>query len=190
MKLSPLDIYNKEFKKATFGYNTDQVEAFLDEAGMAYEKLLKEYNSLKDEKDRIQKRLDSYEEMEDRLEKMLNTIQDTASEQTRQARKEAELIIEKAENRAEQIKRDAEIKAAQLNKELEHKLQQEYRSLQSLKENRDLFKIRFKTLLESHLQMLDESDGVESESQREYDYGIDYNLGEEEVAASKSDLDE
>lgn len=167
MKLSPLDIYNKEFKKATFGYNVNQVDEFLEEVGLAFERLLKEVNALQDENERMKERLATYEEMEEKFERMLAAVQKTAREQTEQARKEAEVIIQKAE-----------IKAEQIMKETKRKLQEEYRVLQELKGNKDLFKIRFRTLLESHLKMLEE------------DEELDIKTAEEDIAAGKFDLDE
>lgn len=167
MKLSPLDIYNKEFKKATFGYNVNQVDEFLEEVGLAFERLLKEVNALQDENERMKERLATYEEMEEKFERMLAAVQKTAREQTEQARKEAEVIIQKAE-----------IKAEQIMKETKRKLQEEYKVLQELKGNKDLFKIRFRTLLESHLKMLEE------------DEELDIKTVEEDIAAGKFDLDE
>lgn len=167
MKLSPLDIYNKEFKKATFGYNVNQVDEFLEEVGLAFERLLKEVNALQDENERMKERLATYEEMEEKFERMLAVVQKTAREQTEQARKEAEVIIQKAE-----------IKAEQIMKETKRKLQEEYKVLQELKGNKDLFKIRFRTLLESHLKMLEE------------DEELDIKTAEEDIAAGKFDLDE
>ncbi len=169
MRISPLDIYHQEFKKTTFGYNVTQVNEFLEEVGMAYEKLLKEVNSLQDENERMKERLQNYEQMEKRLEKILITVQETAKEQTKQARREAELIIQKAE-----------IKAEQLRKEAQQNLQAEYQSLQELKGSKELFRIRFKTLLESHLQLLEEN-GSEPE--------IDISV-EEDIASGRIELDQ
>lgn len=168
MKLSPLDIYNKEFKKSTFGYNVNQVDEFLDEVGMAYERLLKEVNSLKDENERLKERLSGYQDLEDKLEKMMNTVQETAKEQTQQARREAELIVQRAQVKAEQIRKKTELE-----------LKEEYKALQELKESKDLFKIRFKTLLESHLKMLEDYNEDE----------IEVSQAEEDIAAGKIELD-
>lgn len=166
MKLSPLDIYHKEFKKSAFGYNVEQVEAFLDEVGMAYEKLLKDINALQDEKDRLQEKLADYQEFEKKVEKLILTAQETAKEQARQARKEAEIIIQKAEIKAEKIERETRVK-----------LQEEYHAFEKLRENRELFNIRFKTLLQTHLEMLDKNENEDKEIKHL----------EEDVAASNFD---
>lgn len=166
MRFSPLDIYNKEFKKSTFGYNVKQVNEFLDEVGMAYEKLLKEVNSLQDRNDEMKDKLAGIDEMEKRLEKIMLTVQDTSQEQIKQAKKEADIIIKRAE-----------IKGEQIQKEAQHKVQKEYQTLQDLKEHKELFKIRFKTLLESHLEMIKEDE-------------VKLTGSEEDIAVSRLDLDE
>ncbi|NLM97282.1 MAG: DivIVA domain-containing protein, partial [Halanaerobiaceae bacterium] len=119
MKISPLDIYNREFSKATFGYNTRQVHEFLEEVGAAYEILLKEVNMLQDENEKLKEKLASQTEMEEKLKKIMLTIQDTAREITEQAHQEADIIIKKAE-----------IKAEKMEMELKERLKEEYKALQ------------------------------------------------------------
>jgi len=45
--LKPSDIRNKDFSKKLFGYNPDEVEAFLNDVANAYQELLKEVEQLK-----------------------------------------------------------------------------------------------------------------------------------------------
>ena len=47
VKLRPQDIRTKEFSKKLFGYDPDEVEAFLIEVANAYQELLKEIESLR-----------------------------------------------------------------------------------------------------------------------------------------------
>jgi len=47
LKLRPQDIRTKEFSKKLFGYDPDEVEAFLIEVANAYQELLKEIESLR-----------------------------------------------------------------------------------------------------------------------------------------------
>lgn len=147
MKISPLDIYNREFSKAIFGYNVKQVDEFMDEVGVSYERLLKEVNTLQDENEKLKEKLSGQVEMEEKLKKIMLTIQETAKEITNQAHKEADIIIKKAE-----------IKAEKMDREIKEKLNDEYKTLQSLKESRELFKIRYKTMLQSHLEMLEKDE--------------------------------
>ncbi|MGM0602497.1 MAG: DivIVA domain-containing protein [Bacillota bacterium] len=152
MKITPLDIYNKDFKKSTFGYNTDQVDEFMDDIGVAYERLLKELNNIKDDKQSLQEKLSSYKDIEERLENTLQAMQDTVDKRIEQANNEARMIVKEAELKAQQIKDDAEKAAAQ-----------ERRSYEQLREKKNFFKIRFQTLLESHLEMLKEDQSEDYE---------------------------
>ncbi|MFN2339833.1 MAG: DivIVA domain-containing protein [Halanaerobium sp.] len=145
MKLNPLDIYNKEFKKSTFGYNTTQVDEFLDDVGVAYERLLKDLNNLQEENQALKEKIDNYEDMEDKLQNTLDSIQGTVSERVEQADNEARMIVKEARMKAEKIKENARDQVAS-----------EKRKLEQLREQRNFFKIRFQTLLESHLEMLNE----------------------------------
>lgn len=154
MKLNPLDIYNKEFKKSTFGYNTSQVDEFLDDVGVAYERLLKDLNKLQEENQDLKEKIEDYEDMEAKLQNTLDSIQGTVSERVEQADKEARMIRKEARMKAEEIKENAREQVAS-----------EKRKLEQLREQRNFFKIRFQTLLESHLEMLKE-DNENKESLR------------------------
>jgi cell division initiation protein len=145
LKLNPLDIYNKEFKKSTFGYNTTQVDEFLDDVGVAYERLLKDLNNLQEENRDLKEKIDNYADMEDKLQNTLDSMQGTISERIEQADNEARMIIKEARMKAEKIKENARDQVAS-----------EKRKLEQLREQRNFFKIRFQTLLESHLEMLNE----------------------------------
>lgn len=151
MKLNPLDIYNKEFNKSAFGYNKDQVDEFMDEIGVSYERLLKDFNNLQEENKDLKEKIANYQDLEEKLQKTLDTMQETISERIEQADNEARMIIKDARMKAEQIKENAR-----------EKVVSEKSKLEQIKEQRNFFEIRFKTLLESHLEMLkDEDQGVD-----------------------------
>ncbi len=46
MKLTPMDIKNKEFKRAIRGYAADEVDEFMEEIVENYEEIFKEYSRL------------------------------------------------------------------------------------------------------------------------------------------------
>lgn len=165
MKLSPLDIYNKEFKKTALGYSKSEVEEFLDDVGMAYEKLLKEINSLKDENASLNQKLENYEKIDEKLQNTLQVVQKTVEQEKERAREESDLIKKQARDEAEKIKERAR-----------NNIEEEYRKLEELREKKKLFEIRFRTFLESHLELLDEKD--------QSDLGIDLEKFEEDIAAS------
>jgi len=169
LKLNPLDIYNKEFKKSTFGYNTNQVDEFLDDVGIAYERLLKDLNNLQEENRSLKEKIENFEAMEDKLQNTLDTMQGTISERVEQADNEARMIIKEARMKAEKIKENAK-----------DEVLSEKRKLEQLREQRNFFKIRFQTLLESHLEMLKEDDqnylGSDLENDDDSDFETDTNF--------------
>ena len=174
MKLNPLDIYNKEFKKSTFGYNTTQVDEFLDDVGVAYERLLKDLNNLQEENRDLREKIENYEDMEDKLQNTLDSMQGTISERVEQADNEARMIIKEARMKAEKIKDNARDQVAS-----------EKRKLEQLREQRNFFKIRFQTLLESHLEMLNE----EAEESLRGDFD-DSDFEEEGLEEKNTDFEE
>lgn len=147
MKLNPLDIYNKEFKNATFGYNKDQVDNFLDDVGVAYERLLKDLNKLQSENETLKEKMERQQDLEAKLQNTLDSMQETITKRIEQADQEARMIVKEARMKAENIKEEAQAEVVD-----------EKRKVEQLREQKKFFKIRFKTLLESHLGMLDDED--------------------------------
>jgi cell division initiation protein len=102
--LTPLDIYNKEFKKQVFGgLNKDEVDDFLDEVMQEMETLLKENASLKEQVTSLNLKLEHYRNLEDSLNRTLVVAQTTADDIKANARREADLIIQEARLQAERI---------------------------------------------------------------------------------------
>jgi cell division initiation protein len=141
--LTPLDISNKEFKKAFRGYKEDEVDEFLDKVIADYERLYKENGELKDRISIDNERIESYASMEKSLQNTLLVAQTTAEEIVANARKKADMIIKEAEEQGKKIIEDSNNSVVKINKEYEE-----------LKKEVQVFKTRFKTLLESELEAL------------------------------------
>ncbi|MDR5657925.1 DivIVA domain-containing protein [Serpentinicella sp. ANB-PHB4] len=139
--LTPLDIQNKEFSRGLRGYREDDVDEFLDQIMISYEKLYKENSELKEKIEKIHVEIDKYKNIEETLKNTLIVAQTSAEEVKNNAIKKSELIIEEAELRAKQI-------IEKSNKEVD-KVNQEF---ESMKKEMQIFKTRFKTLLESQLE--------------------------------------
>jgi len=58
--LTPLDIENKRFTKTLKGYNVDEVDDFLDQLTLEYEKLYKENAEFKQKFEDLEKELAHY----------------------------------------------------------------------------------------------------------------------------------
>ena len=71
--LTPLDIENKKFQKQMMnGYNVDEVDDFLDEITVDYEKLYKENTELRAEIEKSKSDLERYKNIEQTLQNEMN----------------------------------------------------------------------------------------------------------------------
>lgn len=142
--LTPLDIQNKEFSKGIRGYKESEVDSFLDEIIVDYEKLYKENVELKDKISMLNDQLKHYNQIEETLQNTLVVAQSTAEEVNLNAKKKAEIVIKEAEENARKIIDEAHKEVA--------KIQTKY---EELKSEMQVFRTRFKTLLKSQLETLD-----------------------------------
>ena len=141
--ITPMDIRNKEFKKAFKGYKEDEVDEFLDKLTADYERIYRENGELKDRISIDNERIESYNSMEKSLQSTLLIAQTTAEDIVANSRKKSEMIIKEAEEQARKIIEDANSSVININKDFEE-----------LKKEVQVFKTRFRTLLESELEAL------------------------------------
>lgn len=141
--LTPMEIHNKEFKKAMRGYKEEEVDEFLDKVVTDFERLYRENGELKDKISVVNERVDNYSLMEKTLQSTLVVAQTTAEDVVASARKKSEVIIREAEEQAKKIIEEANNSVVDIHREYEN-----------LKKDVQIFKTRFKTLLESELEAL------------------------------------
>jgi cell division initiation protein len=141
--ITPMDIRNKEFKKGFKGYKEDEVDEFLDKVIADYEKIYRENGELKDRISIDNERIESYNSMEKSLQNVLLIAQTTAEDIVSNARKKSEMIIKEAEEQGRRIVEDANSNVIKVNRDFEE-----------LKKEVQVFKTRFRTLLESELEAL------------------------------------
>lgn len=144
--ITPLDIQNKEFTKALRGYKEGEVDDFLDKVIESYEKI---YNDNIENKEKIrllEEQLEKYNSLEKTLKDTLVVAQSTAEEVAINANKKSELIIREAEEKAKKIIDEANNEVFNIRKEYEE-----------AKKDFHIFKTRFKTLLESQLDLVSNS---------------------------------
>lgn len=152
MPITPMDIHNKEFSRSFRGYNEDEVDQFLDEIVEEFERLYKENLELKDRIDILVEQVNQFKTMETTLKETLVTAQKTASDVTASAQKKSDLILQEAEQQAQKIIEDANNQVIEIKKEYE-----EY------KKQLQIFKARFRSLLETQLEMLQDENILPTE---------------------------
>ena len=147
--LTPLDIENKRFSKTLKGYNVDEVDDFLDQLTIDYEKLYKENAELKDQIEESKKDLEHYKNVEHTLQNTLVMAQTTAED-----------IKKNAQTRAEQIIRDAQSEAKRATEEITKEEFDIRKRTEELKRQFGVYKAKMEALLISQLDLLqDKEDG-------------------------------
>ena len=146
MKLTPLDIEHKEFKKALQGYAREDVDRFLDEIIASMEADIEARTSLETKVADLEQRVSHFRAMEESLQSTLVLAQRTADEVKAAAHKEVELIKQRAkidlDSELQGIRRQIEAARSELQRVLDH--------LESVKHD-------FKTFLTRHLALVDET---------------------------------
>lgn len=144
MRITPLDIQQKQFPMRFRGFDVEEVYAFLEVVREQMEDLLRENALLKEQVQRAENQIKEYRDMETTLRETLMTAQQMVEDYKTNARKEAELLI-----------READLKADSLLKEAQDRVVKIHEDIVDLKGIRRHFKEELKRLIESHLRMLE-----------------------------------
>jgi len=156
MRITPLDIQQKQFKMKMRGFDVEEVYGFLEIVREEMEDLLRENANLKENIQRSDSQVREYRDMETTLRETLMTAQQMVEDFKINSRKEAELLI-----------REAETKADALIKEAQEKIIKIHEDITDMKGIRRHFKEELKRLIENHLKMLefdDRREGQEKEA--------------------------
>ena len=175
--LTPLDIHKKEFRRAFRGYNEEEVDMFLDQLAKDYEELYTANLELKEQIKKYENGIARYKELEDVIKETLIMAQKNADDLRNNTEKEVQVMLNEArveyDRKMDEVRRqsdqmllEAEKKAIHMTKSAENKTSQmifeaEARVKEAMKEYENMcnqvqvFKIKFRSFLESQLQMLD-----------------------------------
>jgi cell division initiation protein len=156
MRITPLDIQQKQFPMKIRGFDVEEVYAFLEIIREEMEDLLRENASLKENVQRLESQLKEHRDMETTLRETLMTAQQMVDDYKTNARKEAELVVKEAELKSDTILKEAQEKVIKIHEDIV-----------DLKGIRRHFKEEIKRLVESHLKMLEFDREREEEQERE-----------------------
>lgn len=101
--LKPMDIHNKEFKKVMRGFDPEEVDEFLDEIIVDFEKMQRELDVLKTQLSNYSENMNSYREKEISLNNTLVSAQRFADQLVKDAETRAANIVAEAEAEAQSI---------------------------------------------------------------------------------------
>ena len=134
--LTPLDIQKQDFSVKMRGYNSDEVDDFLDLVGADYEKLYRENKELRDKVVLLNKSIEEYKNIETSLRNALLYAQNTADDMKKTATAKAQSIVT-----------EAETKVRDKSQELVH-----------LKNEIETYKTKIKSFCNGMLEMLEKID--------------------------------
>jgi len=147
-KLSAEDIVNQSFERRFRGYDPDQVEEFLTVIAREWEHMRAELERAQDEAAEKADELREYKNREQSLQDALEMTKRVSEEIKEKAEKEAELTVADAEVEADRILSRVEDEVAELRQDIH-----------ALKQQRNRYKAQLRSLLNSHMEMLDGMDG-------------------------------
>ena len=171
MRITPMDINNKDFKKGLRGYNVDEVHDFLDNLAEEYELIYKENLTLKEKTSFLEEKLEHHVKIESTIQNTLVLAQNAAEQAKLSAQRESELIIKSASESSQRMLDRAHDDVLKINDEYE-KTKQEFAK----------FRIKFRNFMNCQVEMFE---SLENDYFKNYNVASVANIDNE--VYSKSD---
>jgi len=145
MKLTPLDLQQKTFRKSRLGgLDEKDVRSFLDLCASEMEDLARKVNKQDEELRRREARIVEFRDREQLLQTTLTTAQRLSDEMKSHTRKEADIVLSDAELQAEKIIANAQSRRMQLINEIDE-----------LKRSKASFLQQMTSILETHRSIVE-----------------------------------
>ena len=152
MRFSSDDILKQRFQKKVRGYDTEQVEEFLEGVAREFDHLAEELKRSQRETEASTREVKDYRRRERSLQDALDMARQVAEDVRHQAERDAELIVAEAELKAERILSGVETRLKVLREEMV-----------SVQHQRIRFEAELRATIEAHRKMLDVFSGLEVE---------------------------
>ena len=133
MKITPLDIQQKQFQTTFRGLHQQEVMAFLDMVRLEMETLMRENAQLKDNMRKQEAELADYKERDKAVKDTLILAQRMTEDIKRSATREAEIVLSEARLQGEQIMSNAHDRMLQILEEINELKAQRSQMLASLR---------------------------------------------------------
>lgn len=145
MKLAPIDIANRTFSRKVGGLDSHEVYNFLRDVADQMEQLVCEKERLERDLRQNKDTLGDYADRDESLRSALQAAAKMSDHFREDAEREAKLILQDARQRADIMVRDAR-----------DSLKSIYKEIADLKRSRVQFETTLKSLMEAHLDMLEQ----------------------------------
>ncbi len=178
MKITPLEIRQKEFEKKLRGYDKDEVTAFLLSLSNEWERVLDENKGLTIRLKQSEKEVEKLREVESSLYKTLKTAEDTGANLIDQANKAAELHLKETQMNAEGLMNESKSRArAMIEKaemEARHIIEELQEAVKNIEQNhRDIENYRQNAIFELKNLSIDLIEKVERISKKKENVKFD-----------------
>lgn len=173
MKLTPMDINSKEFKRGLRGYNPEEVDEFIDEVVENYEDLFKENSKLREKVASLTEQIEHFQKIEATIQNTLVLAQNAADQAKETSKRESELIVRNANETAQRIVDKAHNDVIQINDEFDRTKQEFIK-----------FRAKFRNFIKTQLETFDDL---------ERDVNKNFNIAtpvEEKIEEKEIQLDE
>ena len=118
MRLSPIEIRQHRFQTRFRGFDSGEVEAFLEAVVSDFEEIVRENAKLRQEVERLSHDLELHRSREKAIQETLTTAQRVADQLKRTAAKESEVTVSEAQLRAERLLHEAEERRSAVAQEI------------------------------------------------------------------------
>ncbi len=140
----------KKFSKSFSGYNTHEVNAFVDDVVKNVDEMLQKMKAKDMEIDRLTKELEHYKSMDATLNRAIVMAEESSKKYRESSLNESDLIITEAKKNANRIINDALTKAEHIEEES-----------QRLRRNIITYKRRIRNLIDQQAEIVDDLDKID-----------------------------
>lgn len=142
----------RKFNIVINGYDKNEVNAFVSEVTIEYEKMLNKLKLRAKEVAALTEKINHYKNIETTLNKAVLIAEDSSNQIKSIAKDEAKVIVNDAKKNASHIINDALLEAEKINIEVD-----------KLRRNLKVYKARIKQTIEEQLTMVDDIDDIPSD---------------------------
>lgn len=144
MKVTPLEIQQRQFTVKFRGFDIEEVDIFLEQVAAAFESLQSENEKLQTDIRRFQLDAKGYRDREETFKRAILNSQQVVEQMRENAHKSAELIVA-----------DAEVKAEKLLNRAHNRLSQLHEDISELKRQRIQIEAQIRAIIETHVKLLE-----------------------------------
>lgn len=144
MEMLPNDVRQHRFRKGMRGYDTEEVDQFLEHLATTLETLLASRQRSEEQAKVLKKEMARFKDQEDALKKAVFTVEQAMAQARETSLKEVEMLTRTAKQRAKQVVEDAELERRRLEQDLKF-----------LKESRQNYIEQLKAFCRAQLQTLE-----------------------------------